>query len=43
MENFECLKNLEYLALNDNLISKVEGIKMLKKLAGLNLNMNQIE
>lgn len=43
IENLECLKNLEYLALNNNLISKVGGLKDLPKLAGLNLNFNQIE
>lgn len=39
----ECLKNLEYLALNDNQITKVENLKHLTKLQGLNLNNNIIE
>ena len=39
----ECLKNLEYLALNDNQITKVENLKHLTKLQGLNLNNNMIE
>lgn len=43
IEHLDCLVNLEYLALNDNLISKVEGLAELRKLTGLNLNNNQIE
>lgn len=39
----DCLKNLEYLALNDNQITKVENLKHLTKLQGLNLNNNMIE
>ena len=35
--------NLEYLALNDNIITKANNLGGLKKLLGLNLNNNQIE
>ena len=37
------MKNLEYLALNDNKITKVENLKHLSKLQGLNLNNNYVE
>ncbi len=43
IENLECLKNLEYLALNDNQIVRVEGLKHLGKMQGLNLNNNNVE
>jgi Leucine-rich repeat (LRR) protein len=43
IEGLDHLKNLEYLALNDNRICKVENLSCLKKLMGLNLNNNDIE
>jgi Leucine-rich repeat (LRR) protein len=43
IEGLDHLHNLEYLALNDNAISKLEHLKPLKKLLGLNLNNNDIE
>ena len=42
MEGLDHLQNLEYLALNDNKITCLEGIKSIKSLVGLNLNNNYI-
>lgn len=38
----ETLTSLEYLSLNNNQIERVEGIKHLGKLSGLNLAGNRI-
>ena len=43
MENLDNLINLEYLALNNNLISEVENIRHMKKLISLNLSHNKIK
>ena len=43
MEGLETLVSLEYLALNANQITVVEGINSLRSLQGLNLANNQIE
>lgn len=40
MEGLDHLMNLEYLAINDNHIAKVENLQMLKKLQGLNISNN---
>ena len=40
IEGLDHLKNLEYLALNNNNISVLENIKGLNKLEGLNLSNN---
>lgn len=40
LEGLDHLMNLEYLAINDNHIAKVENLQMLKKLQGLNISNN---